>query len=116
MTPKETAEELRRVQKRYKDAFTGTGSINISDMAADAASAIEDLQRVVDVVYSMNSCNTCDREECEYFPDLGGDCRLNCPLHIQNKEHSMDNPTGFRPLYVTDRPDQWPMTIKKERV
>jgi len=43
MTPQETSRELRFVQRKHEDDFTPTFSINISDMARDAANAIDEL-------------------------------------------------------------------------
>lgn len=48
MTPKEVSVALRRVQERYKNEITPTFEIRISDMAREAADAIDDLLALVD--------------------------------------------------------------------
>ena len=45
MTPIEVLRELRRVQEKYKNNITHTGQIIISDLAKDAADAIDQLLR-----------------------------------------------------------------------
>lgn len=47
MTPTETLAELRRVEEKHKGEFTSTFHINISDMARDAANAIEELLSII---------------------------------------------------------------------
>jgi hypothetical protein len=45
MTPMEVLKELRTVQEKYKNATTHTFEVRISDMAKDAADAIDSLQQ-----------------------------------------------------------------------
>lgn len=43
MTPLEVLNQLRLVEKKYKDVKTDTFQVNISAMAKDAADAIDEL-------------------------------------------------------------------------
>ena len=43
MNPREVSKQLRLVQEKHKNDFTPTGSLCISDMAGDAANAIDSL-------------------------------------------------------------------------
>lgn len=48
MQPVDVLEKLRLVQKKYKDKPTFTGEVCISDMARDAANAMEELMGITD--------------------------------------------------------------------
>ena len=81
MTPKNVSKQLRIVQEAYKDAFTPTFQPRISDMAKDAADAIDQLQSFVDHIHSLPDCNTCSKKSCcIYAPGLGKTVRYNCFL------------------------------------
>ena len=53
MKPQETLEELRRVQKKYKDARTNTFEVRITDMAKDAADTIDLLINQVKFLWGL---------------------------------------------------------------
>lgn len=50
MTPREVLVELRRIEEKYKNINTPTFEVVISDMARDAANAIEELLSFTDMV------------------------------------------------------------------
>jgi hypothetical protein len=91
MTPREVSRELRNVQEKYKGIATPTFSIRISDLARDAADAIDSLQTFVDHIGKLPTCMDCANTGCKECKPLWGETvRYNCPLHI-SKESSDDN-------------------------
>jgi len=85
MTPKEVSEELRRVQKKYAEVVTETFQLRISDMARDAANAIDSLSAFTDLINSLPSCNDCANRDCGFRPELGKTVRYNCPLFLEGE-------------------------------
>lgn len=85
MTPRETSNLLRIVEKDNKKLFYFTGELRISDMAKDAADAIDSLQAFVDFVNGLPDCNCCGNTNCGYRPALGQPIRYNCPLWLSLK-------------------------------
>lgn len=85
MKPKEVSKELRWVQKKYKDVITPTFQVRISDMAKDAADAIDNQQAFIDLIGTLPTCNECGVRECLYRPGLGQTVRYNCPLFRGSK-------------------------------
>ena len=43
-------------------------------------------QNTLNRLLSYPNCNTCRRDNCEYKPKAGEDVRINCPLHIKDKQ------------------------------
>ena len=82
MTPKEVSNELRKVAEKHKGLPVDTFQICISDMATDAANAIDELQVFVDKISSLSNCNDCWRQPCEFKPRWGEQMRYNCPAHV----------------------------------
>jgi len=81
MTPRETLVSLRRIQANHKNDFVGTGELRISDMAEDAANAIESLLVFFDSIREYPNCHSCGKaKNCSYAPTLGKMIRYNCPL------------------------------------
>ena len=78
MTPREVSKQLRIVEKKYKDSFTSFGEIVISDMAKDAADAIDSQQAFIDFINSLPTCNECGYIYCSQRPGLGETMRYNC--------------------------------------
>lgn len=78
MTPKEVSKELRKVQARNENTITLTGQIRISDMAKDAADAIDSQAAFIDLINSLPTCNECKFKTCAYRPKLGESVRYNC--------------------------------------
>jgi len=79
MKPKEVSEKLRVVVEQHKDEYTQTFGLRISDMATDAADAIDSLQVFVDLINSLPNCNDCGLKSCTSRPGLGETIRYNCP-------------------------------------
>ena len=82
MNPNEVLIELRNVQEKYKNVSTDFFQIRVSDMARDAADAIEELQSFTKLICSLSTCNECGHKECTYRPALGDTVRYNCPLFL----------------------------------
>lgn len=89
MTPREVSKELRRVAKEHKDDIVPTFGIRISDMAEEAADAIDSLQYFVDFIGNLPCCNTCGYQDCGYKPGLGETIRYNCPFYIGPKKRPL---------------------------
>jgi len=80
MTPKEVSEKLRVIVEQHKGEYTETFGLRISDMATDAADAIDSLQVFVDHITSLPSCNSCSILTCCVCrPAFGESVRYNCP-------------------------------------
>ena len=86
MTPKEVSENLRKIQVKYKNIVTPTFEICISDMAKDAADAIDTLQVFVACIGLLPTCNECANKDCGYRPGWGDTVRYNCPHYIHPHE------------------------------
>jgi len=80
MLPKEVSKELRIIQEKYKNVITPTLQVRISDMAKDAADAIDSQQAFIDLIGTLPTCNECGDKSCSYRPGLGQTVRYNCPL------------------------------------
>lgn len=89
MTPREVARELRNVQEKHKDDVTPTFGTCISDMARDAANAIEGLLAFVDMIYGLNNCNVCTNVNCPFRPKLGETIRYNCPIYTNTPREKL---------------------------
>ena len=85
MTPKEVSKELRKVQARNENAITLTGQIRISDMAKDAADAIDSQAAFIDLINSLPTCNECGAKYCTRRPGLGETVRYNCPSFFKGE-------------------------------
>jgi len=80
MSPTDVSKELRIIQEKYKNMITPTFQIRISDMAKDAADAIDNQQVFIDLIGTLPTCNECGDKQCSYRPGLGQTVRYNCPL------------------------------------
>ena len=88
MLPKEVSwplKELRHIQEKYKNVITPTLQIRISDMAKDAADAIDNQQAFIDLIGALPTCNECGIKFCIYRPGLGKTVRYNCPLFLKGE-------------------------------
>lgn len=89
MIPREVSKELRAVQEKYKNIVPLTFDIRVSDMAKDAADAIDFLQTFVDLIGKLPDCNDCARKSCEYRLSLGKTVRYNCPLFLKGDNNEL---------------------------
>ena len=48
----------------------------------DMTEPIESYKIFYNRFHNANDCNNCGRATCEYMPDPGENCRLNCPLWV----------------------------------
>ena len=88
MRPREVSKELRLVQEKYKNVITLTFQPRISDMAKDAADAIDSLQAFVNLIGTLTTCNECADKNCIFRPALGETVRYNCPLFLKRTKYS----------------------------
>jgi hypothetical protein len=81
MIPKEVSLELRKAQRLFKET-----NDPISNMAKDAADAIDSLQVFVDLINGLPTCNECHNKACKCKPPLGKTVVYNCPMFIKKPE------------------------------
>ena len=84
MTPQEVSKELRLIQEKHKDDKVFTFEPRISDMAKDAADAIDEQQKFIDLIGTLNTCNDCKNKNCRIRPTLGHTVRYNCFFYIDD--------------------------------
>ena len=86
MTPNEISRNLRLVQGQCKGYVTPAFGINLSEMVKDAADAIDDQERFINHILSLNSCNDCVNANCTCKPAVGDSVRYNCFFHQKAEE------------------------------
>ena len=67
MTPKEVSKHLRLVQEKYKNTVPDTFEVNVSDMAMDAANAIDSLNTVESAITILTNALKEDKSEGSYY-------------------------------------------------
>jgi len=63
----------------------GIGAYVKSLIRRDMTEPIESYKIFYNRFKNCHDCNNCGRKGCEYSPDPGENCRLNCPLWLPQK-------------------------------